>query len=58
MSRMNRKMKKLIKMKKKGDNDNDKVILPEGYMFPGFMAFMVWGPFTDPSNRLPIFNVV
>jgi hypothetical protein len=41
----------------KRDDDNDNIILPEGYMFPGFMAFMVWGPFADPSNRLPIFYV-
>jgi hypothetical protein len=34
-----------------------KYILPEGYMFLGFIAFMVWGPFADPSNRLPVFNV-
>jgi hypothetical protein len=41
----------------KRDDDNDDIILPEGYMFPGFMAFMVWGPFANESNRLPIFNV-
>jgi hypothetical protein len=28
----------------KRDDDNDDVILLEGYMFPGFMAVMVWGP--------------
>ena len=41
----------------KKDDDNDDIILPEGYMFPSVMAFMIWGPFADPSNRLPIFNV-
>jgi hypothetical protein len=38
----------------KRDDDNDDTLLPEGYIFPGFMTFMVWGPFADPSNRLLI----
>ena len=47
------------------DNEKDDVscssgndlTVPETYIFPGFMAFITWGPFADPANRLSLFTV-
>ena len=35
-----------------GDNDIDEDQVPAGWTFPGFMSFVVWGPFAVPSVRL------
>mmetsp|Transcript_8139 Transcript_8139/g.10341 ORF Transcript_8139/g.10341 Transcript_8139/m.10341 type:complete len:445 (-) Transcript_8139:187-1521(-) len=37
-----------------GNNDAENVV-PETYIFPGFMAFMVWGPFAEPNDQLSLF---
>ena len=34
------------------DGDDDDV--PEGYDFPSFIIFCLWGPYVDPDKRLNI----
>ena len=29
--------------------------MPFGFIFPGFMAFVLWGPFVKESDRLTMF---
>ena len=33
--------------------------VPDRYFFPGYMAFLVWGPFVEEKFRLPVllFNI-
>ena len=37
----------------KGTSDEiDKTLIPDDWHFPGFLAFVAWGPFCDPADRL------
>ena len=38
------------------EDDEEEIVVPDNYMFPGFMSFMVWGPFAEPNDRLSLFN--
>jgi len=40
---------------KTGDDGCDDIDMPFAYIFPGFMAFLLWGPFVKESDRLTIF---
>lgn len=35
-------------------DDNDDNYVPRTWTFLGFMAFVLWGPFADPDDRLKI----
>ena len=37
--------------KEHSDKEQD---VPDDFIFPSFFAFLLWGPFADPSNRLTI----
>ena len=32
--------------------DQDENIVPDDWFFPGYMAFIAWGPFAEPAIRL------
>ena len=36
-----------------GDSENDHI--PEGYVFPSYYAFIIWGPFAPIDERLSLF---
>jgi len=46
---------KLFRIQKNRDNGSDDVNMPFAYMFPGFIAFVLWGSFVKKSDRLTIF---
>ena len=37
------------------EDGEEEIVVPDNYMFPGFMSFMVWGPFVEPNDRLSLF---
>ena len=37
--------------------DSDDTEIPDGYLFPSFFVFVMYGPFVDPSERLDI-NII
>ena len=37
-------------------SDESIVEVPDDFIFPGFMAFRLWGPFASPENRLLLFE--
>ena len=40
------------------ESDDDSVVeVPDNFIFPGYMAFRLWGPFAAPEDRLLIFEV-
>lgn len=40
-----------------GDESNDDIALPQSWFFPGYMAFILWGPFSEHQNRLDVFRI-
>ena len=38
------------------EDKDDEISCPDDYIFPGFMAFIVWGPFAEPNDRLSLFD--
>ena len=39
----------------KEDSSDSEVEAPDSYIFPSYMAFVAWGPFADPNERLLLF---
>ena len=39
-----------------GSSDED-VEVPDSFIFPGYMAFVAWGPFAEPNDRLLLFTI-
>ena len=39
----------------KSDSSVGEVEAPDSYIFPGYMAFVAWGPFAEPNDRLLLF---
>ena len=46
-----------MQVQKDSDSLDSVVEVPDDFIFPGCMAFMLWGPFTPPENRLIIFEI-
>ena len=37
-------------------SDVSDVVVPDDYIFPGYMTFRLWGPFAPPEDRLLLFE--
>ena len=37
-------------------SDNSVVEVPDDFIFTGYMAFMLWGPFSPPESKLILFD--
>ena len=37
------------------DDDDDGNLVPPNYIFPSFMAYVLWGPFASKEKKLPLF---
>ena len=40
--------------KEEEDEEKEKLVVPEDWFFPSYFAFVLWGPFVEPRNRLSI----
>ena len=34
--------------------EKDKSVIPQDWFFPSYFAFVMWGPFAEPKNRLTL----
>ena len=41
-----------LRQQEKGGDKNNNPIPPFNWYFQSYFAFMMWGPFADPSDRL------
>ena len=37
-------------------SDKSEIVVPDSFLFPGYMAFYLWGPFANSKDRLFCLN--